>query len=121
MGFRRQKHCSLQCAWDAQKKGWGTDKSGYKVTTLDGKQIFQHRQVMKEHLGRDLRRHETVHHKNGNRADNRIENLELWDSRHGKGQRTSDKIDHAIELLTEHGIFIPGCTSGVWVNGLLGI
>lgn len=120
LGFRGKKHCSKECASNSYRVGWGTDQHGYKVCTVDGKQMFQHRKVMEEKLGRPLASHETVHHKNGDRADNRIKNLELWSGRQPGGQRVSDKIDHAIELLTEHGIFIPPSNS-TWVNGLLGI
>jgi hypothetical protein len=47
--------------------------------------MLQHRFVMAESLGRPLTRTESVHHINGDRTDNRLENLQLRQSKHGPG------------------------------------
>lgn len=48
--------------------------------------VLEHRLVMARHLGRPLRRSETVHHIDGNRTNNDIRNLQLRQGKHGKGQ-----------------------------------
>lgn len=49
--------------------------------------------------GRELFAHENVHHLNGQRADNRIDNLELWSKSQPPGQRVADKLSWAHEII----------------------
>jgi hypothetical protein len=73
---------------------YGTGKA-WQTTRYMKHHVF----VMAEHLGRPLEKHENVHHLNGVRSDNRIENLEIWSSSQPAGQRISDKVDWAVEIL----------------------
>lgn len=94
---------SLTAVIKGEWSDWSVHVKGYvtRRRTVDGKREtqFQHRLVMEEHLGRELLRHEEVHHKNGNRADNRLDNLEVWNTSQPKGQRPEDKVEYALEIL----------------------
>lgn len=92
------------------KGGRIKDKSGYIQIYMPSHPnaklagyIHEHRLVMSNILGRPLERHESVHHKNGDRSDNRVENLELWSTMQPAGQRVSDKVKYALEILKLYG------------------
>ena len=105
--LRRHGDPNKLSEWHGKRNDNMTDEDGYvyvykpghPMAFKNGCRVPEHRFVMSEHLGRPLRDNENVHHKNGNRADNRIENLELWVTSQPSGQRPEDLLAWAYEII----------------------
>ena len=100
LGYCNKHYCRIKRYGDPHvtHKKPSRDHNGY----IYRGQRPEHRIVMEEHLGRRLKAHENVHHKNGIRYDNRIENLELWTRAQPPGSRVEDRVNWAVELLEQY-------------------
>ena len=77
-------------------------KDGHPCADKNGRVQASHL-VIYEHTGRILKKGESVHHKNGHRLDNTIDNFEIWSTSQPAGQRVEDKIKWCIDFLNEYG------------------
>lgn len=106
------KFCSRECAFLFQKgkqknikpiesRRWYLNPKGYVQTTIRRQRIYQHRWVMEQEIGRKLTNSEFVHHINGNKQDNSIENLVLVTKENHSREHQSviKKLEVAIGLL----------------------
>ncbi len=78
------RYCSRECGIPARSgknaptyKGGSVNHNGYKLICISGKRMLEHRHVMEVHLKRKLEPGEVVHHKDHNRLNNSLDNLEL--------------------------------------------
>lgn len=62
----------------------GKDETSWTMRNSAG-YVLEHRHVMAEHIGRPLHEWETIHHKDGDRGNNSLDNLQLRINNHGKG------------------------------------
>ncbi len=91
------------------KGGTTTDKNGYRIMMIEPKTyIKEHRWIMEKHLGRSLDKKEVVHHKNGIRTDNKIDNLYCFKSKkeHTKYHRGLQKLVNLILYDSDKNILL---------------
>jgi hypothetical protein len=64
--------------------------------------MLEHRIIFENYHNIKLLPHQSIHHINGIKTDNRIDNLELWDSSQPFGQRVEDKLDYYFSIITTY-------------------
>jgi len=112
---KRSKHlfCCKKCGNDYRansrtewKGGHINPITGYRTISINGRPVDEHRLVMEKHIGRKLETWEHVHHINGIKTDNRIENLMLtnrWEHPKEHAKYEKRKCARCGNIRTIHG------------------
>ena len=120
---KNKRSSSMIKYWDNKRKP-RLQKNGYLTICIANKKYYIHRLIMEQYLGRKLSSNEQVHHINGNKQDNRIENLQLLSNNDhqklhshkiglGKNRagisptnKTSDEVQKKIKKLRQNGYYL---------------
>lgn len=90
--FRHRPYCSRTCESGLAVNEYGlSPNTKYRRVQVNGKMKQAHRYIVERAIGRPLLKGEIVHHKNGNKLDNHLENLEITNAK-----------DHAEHHLRKH-------------------
>ena len=102
-------YCSRKCSGMARSgennqnfvRGYQLNQWGYKMVYHDGKKVYEHRLIIEQAIGRKLLPYEEVHHKDGNKLNNSLDNLEVLPMIEHKKKHRDKKTGKFISHINE--------------------
>ncbi len=94
--IRGDKHYNWRGGRYIDKKGYVMIINPHRLEEGEPHRVREHRYIMEQHLGRKLKRTDQVHHINGIKSDNRIENLQLVTHTHHYGEIICPHCQHSF-------------------------